>query len=944
LDARISGEGRRRISRSRKLGVRPAICDSPGCLNDKSQNRTSDPQPKELMPRRLTIKTVSLAACALLIASSGLPFRHTPDHAPARTPLTPGVLKTWSMSLLRNTPGLSVTPSLFPSTRVREPREALEEDAEGRGDWFTFQRAYPSNSIPPDARIRAWSARPGYSLDSVLVPQATQTWRPIGPAATVSAWYPFWGLTSGRVNAIAVSPSNSSIVLIGSSTGGIWRSTDGGDTFVPVSDDQVDMAVGSIAFSKSNPSIAYAGMGDTKAGYLGSGVLKSTNEGRTWVRVSDNSLPSLGTIAKLEIDPNNPGRVYLAQYSSLAGSKVTSSGLFVSTDGGTKWKRVLGGAPRDVAIDPHDSRVLYAGLSRIDKDADPAFGLYRSTDSGDTWANLFAAQYDITRRRDFRVAVTATNPKLIYAYFGGFVGSSLDARLRVSSDAGATWTDRNLATVDTAQLGYNTYLAVDPRDSMTIYIGSRDLYKSTDGGESWTNLTRNFYDSGVGFQYAPGGSATHVDQHALTFSPANPNEYYVGNDGGVSKTTDNGDTFRSLNATLSLTQFIGIALHPTNPAISYGGTQDNGTQLRSADSNWFEVLSGDGGRVVVNPLDPSVVFMTYIRGDIFRVIDSGQNLDLQVASSGTFGEFFLTPRIAFYPPFVGNGVDATLYFGTWRLFISNNLGNSWFSPSGFVDLTKGSTEIGFDVLSAIGVARSNTNVIYTGSAQGRAMRSTNGGQTWLDVTAGLPNRSITSIAVDPSDPSTAYLTVSGFNSGHVFRTTNTGGSWVDISGSLPDVPANALLVDPTDSSIVYLGTDIGVFRSTTRGNDWRSFNRGMPPVVVHGFSANSSGVIQVATYGRGAYELGGSIDRPVITAADFNGKKRLEINGSTFGEAPKVIINGEDRSFRITESSDTSIVMVGKIKKLGLKSGENTIQVITSDNLSSNVFTIQLSL
>jgi hypothetical protein len=224
------------------------------------------------------------------------------------------------------------------------------------------------------------------------------------------------------------------------------------------------------------------------------------------------------------------------------------------------------------------------------------------------------------------------------------------------------------------------------------------------------------------------------------------------------------------------------------------------------------------------------------------------------------------------------------------------------------------------------------------------MRSTNGGQTWLDVTGGLPNRSITSIAVDPTEPSTAYLTVSGFNSGHVFRTTNTGGSWVDISGTLPDVPANALLVDPSDSNIVYLGTDIGVFRSTARGNDWRSFNRGMPPVVVHGFSANASGVIQVATYGRGAYELGGSLDRPTITAADFNGKKRLEIAGSSFGESPKAIINGEDRSFRITESSDTSIVVVGKIKKLGLKSGENTIQIITSDNLSSNVFTIQLSL
>jgi photosystem II stability/assembly factor-like uncharacterized protein len=845
---------------------------------------------------------------------------------------------------LQNIPGLRLTPSLFPSTTEIESRPGLEEDTEGRSDWFTFQRTYPSNSIPPDARLKAWEARPRYQLDSIVGPQAAQRWHAIGPSPTVSAWLPFWGLTSGRVNAVAVSPANSSLVLIGSSTGGIWRSTDGGDSFVPVSDDQVDLAVGSLAFSKSNPSIAYAGMGDTKVGYLGSGVLKSTDEGRTWSRVSNNSLPSPGTIAKLEIDPANPDRVYVAQYSRVAGSKITSSGVYVSTDGGINWSRVLDGAPRDVVIDPGDSRIVYAGLSRIDKDADPPFGLYRSTDSGGTWANLFtAAQYDLTRRRDFRVAVSPANARRIYAYFGGFVGSNLDARLRVSTDAGATWADRSLSSVDTGNWGYNTYLAADPRDELTLYIGSRDVFRSTDGGESWTNLTRNFYDSGVGWQYAPGGSATHTDQHALAFSPANPNEFYAGNDGGVSKTTDNGATFSSLNATLTLTQFIGISLHPANPAISYGGTQDNGTQQRSADSKWYEVLSGDGGHAVINPLDPSVVFMTYVRGDIFRVVNDGQTFDLQIGSNATFGEFFQNPRIAFYPPFVGNGVDATLYFGTWRLFISTNLGNSWFAPSGFLDLTKGITEAGQDVLSAIAVAHPNTNLIYTGSAQGRAMRSTNGGQSWADVTGGLPDRSITSIAVDPSNPPVAYLTVSGFNTGHVFRTNNMGATWTDVSGSLPDVPASALLVDPTDSNTIYLGTDIGVFRSTTRGNDWRSFNRGMPPVVVHEFAANASGVIQVATYGRGAYELGAG-EGPSIVAVTFNGKKRLTIDGTGFGDSPTVMINGEDRSFRIAESSDTSILLTGKIKKLGLRSGDNTVQVFTSDNVSSNVFTITVSL
>jgi photosystem II stability/assembly factor-like uncharacterized protein len=898
--------------------------------------------------RRAALQAILAIVSAFLVASASFRSSSSPvaSRTPERTQRPTRGLGTSLQSLFRHIPRLQLTPPVFPSTEETESRPGIEEeDTEGRSDWFTFQRTYPSNAIPPDARLRAWQSSPGYQLDSVVGPQAAQTWHAIGPSPTVSAWLPFWGLTSGRVNAVAVSAANSSLVLIGSSTGGIWRSTDGGDSFVPVSDDQVDLEVGSLAFSKSSPAIAYAGMGDTKGGYLGSGVLKSTDEGRTWVRVSNASLPSPGSIAKLEIDPASPNRVYVAQYSSVAAGKVTSSGVYVSTDGGINWNRVLAGAPRDVVIDPGDSRIVYAGMSRIDKDADPPFGLYRSTDSGSTWANVFTAtQYDLTKRRDFRVAVSPANPRMIYAYFGGFVGANLDARLRVSTDAGATWTDRSLAEVDTANLGYNTYLAVAPGDALTLYVGSRDLFRTTDGGESWTNLTRNFYNIGAGFQYAPGGSATHTDQHALAFSPANPNEFYVGNDGGVSKTTDNGETFRSLNATLTLTQFIGISLHPTNPAISYGGSQDNGTQQRSADSTWHEVLSGDGGHAVINPLDPSIVFMTYVRGDIFRFVNDGQTFELQVGSNGTFGESFESPRIAFYPPFIGNGVDATLYFGTWRLFISTNLGNSWFAPSGFLDLTKGSTDAGRDVLSAIAVARSNTNVIYTGSAQGRAMRSTNGGQSWADVTGGLPDRSITSITVDPSNPSVAYLTVSGFNTGHVFRTTNMGATWAGVSGSLPDVPASALLVDPSDSNTIYLGTDIGVFRSTTRGNDWRSFNRGMPPVVVHDFSANARGVIQVATYGRGAYELGGASDRPSIVAVTFDGRKRLTIDGTGFSDSPTVMINGEDRSFRIAESSDTSVLLTGKIKKLGLRSGDNTVQVVTSDNVSSNVFTITVSL
>jgi len=876
----------------------------------------------------------------------GLFSSSVPSPASSKSRLiqqTDANLGTGFQSLFHDVRQSYLALSLTPSTKDKDLKPGLpgidgEEDTESRGDWFMFQRTYGSTAIPPDARSRAWETSNDFETNSFFKPQAAAAvWRSIGPSPTVSAWYNAWGPTSGRVNSIAVAPGNSQVVLLGTSTGGIWRSTNAGSSFSPVSDDQADLAVGFLAFSKSNPSIAYAGMGDTKLSYLGSGVLKSTDEGASWTRVSNNTLPSPGSISRLEVDPTNSNRLYVALYSIASGGKVKAGGLYFSTDGGVNWNSVLAGAARDVVLDPSNPRNIYAGLSQIDADTDPAFGLYHSTDGGSTWVNVFTAQYDLTRRRDIRIAISPADPRRISVYYGGYV-TNVEGHLSVSTDGGATWNDHFLWTVDLGQIGYNSYLFADSRDAMTLYLGSRDIYKSTDGGDNWTNMTGNFYDSGQGVIYAPGSSKTHTDQHALAFAPANPDEFYAGNDGGVSKTTNGGATFQSLNAGLTLSQFVGIALHPTNPAITYGGTQDNGSQQRLGDSqSWQEILSGDGGRAVIDPLDPSIVFMTYVRGDIYRLTGNAQTLEAQIGWNGAFGEPIDGSRMAFYPPFVGNGVDGTLYFGTWRLFISTDLGNSWFAPASFADLTKGYTSVGPDVLSAIGVARSNTSVIYTGSTQGRAMVSTNAGRTWNDVTDGLPNRSITSITVDPSNTAIAYLTVSGFGSGHVFKTTNTGNSWVDIGGSLPDIPANCLLFDPGEHNTLYLGTDVGVFRSTTTGSNWKGFNKGMPPVVVHEFASQPSGLIQVATYGRGVFELIPN-PPPVIASAVFDGKKHMTISGSGFGDAPRVLINDIDKSDHIDTSTDSELKLFGKAKKLALRSGDNTVQIVTSDGATSNVF------
>lgn len=243
-------------------------------------------------------------------------------------------------------------------------------------------------------------------------------------------------------------------------------------------------------------------------------------------------------------------------------------------------------------------------------------------------------------------------------------------------------------------------------------------------------------------------------------------------------------------------------------------------------------------------------------------------LKTELANNSDFDETHpqRPPRIGFFPPFAFSPSTGALYFGTWRLFKSVD-GDNWTAVSESNDiLTKGtSPKFGPDVLSAIGISPSRDGLIYTGSAYGKVMMTKDDGRNWTEVTGSLPNRFVKSIVVDPDDPQTVYLTVSGFGTGHVFKTTDGGAHWADIGGCLPhvpftneclpNVPVNALLLDPDNKDVIYVGTDAGVFRSTTRGALWHPFNAGLPPVIVTDFAVRQDRTILVATYGRGAFEL-----------------------------------------------------------------------------------------
>ena len=384
----------------------------------------------------------------------------------------------------------------------------------------------------------------------------------------------------------------------------------------------------------------------------------------------------------------------------------------------------------------------------------------------------------------------------------------------------------------------------------------------------------NFPVAGI-WDYTLNGAKAHSDQQSFGFA-GDSNTFFIGSDGGINRSTDCGATFtQGINQTLGLTQSIGVTIHPTNTNIAYTGTQDNGTQRRENGTQWKEFSNGDGGHAVINPLDTSMVFTSYVRGSFTRHTNNGLNYSAQINAN------FPGMRTNFYMPFVGNGTDATLYTGTQTLAVCANCATSagqgtWTFPAGAgSDLTRNAG----DIINAVGVQRSafgNTQVIYVGSNQGAFQVSQDGGANFTDRTAildtaiGVPGgRTITNIRLDPTNAGTAYITVSGFGiQNHLFRSTNFGANIAALPFTI-DIPVNDFLIDPLVATRFYLATDIGIYRSTDSGATWNQYNAGLPPVVVNRFDSAPDGRVAAATYGRGIYQITSS---PTAASVSIGGR------------------------------------------------------------------------
>jgi len=725
-----------------------------------------------------------------------------------------------------------------------------------RQQWFYSQRAYPFAFVPAGSRRAAFDQLGLMrAAEAAAGGGAQPTWRLIGPRP-VDTPYPD-AVVSGRVAALAVDPRNPRTVFLGAAQGGVWKTTDGGAIWQPLTDDQPSLAIGSLALDPRNANIIYAGTGEENFSgdsYYGAGILKSTDGGITWSQFCgpfcgpigpDSNYGGGAHIGSLAVDPNDD-RILLAGVQLLG-----KDGIYRSTDGGVTWAPVLSGNPgTSVIFDPTDCNIAYAALGNVFPGG--TTGVYRSADAGKSWVagnGTGVSRLPLADAGRIVLAIAHSAPRTLYAGIANLQDGSLLGIFK-TANGGAQWQQLAVPAYCTPQCWYDNTIAVDPKAPNIVYAGGTanfggpNLIRSLDGGATWT---------------VPPSASVHSDLHALAFS-ADGGTLYLGNDGGVYRATQisaAAPRFQPLNNTLAITQFYpGLSINPTNSNIAIGGTQDNGTDMYSGLLSWAQVTCGDGGYTAIDPLQTKTIYAACNHVYIQKSTTSGACWILAQNGVNT-GD-----RVDFIPPLTLNGSRSeTLYFGTFRVYQTVDGAVSWNAIS--PDLTNGPSFWG--VVTTIAVAPSAPNTVYAGTGDRNVQVTSNAGAgviaRWTNVARNLPPRVITAIAVDPTARTTAYVAFSGFSGlgdrlGHVFRSVNGGASWLDVSANLPNTPVNAIVINPRRPSQIFIGTDSGVFFTDDAAAGWRSLVNGLPRVAVLGLALyGPTGILRASTHGRSVWDI-----------------------------------------------------------------------------------------
>jgi photosystem II stability/assembly factor-like uncharacterized protein len=646
---------------------------------------------------------------------------------------------------------------------------------------------------------------------------------------------------SGRCIAVDFDPTDASVVYVGSAGGGLWKSTDGGDSWTSLTDDLPTLGAGAVCVLASDPDVVLLGTGEGSGaagvnlalGPFGAGIFRSTDAGATWQPTSlSYEAASAHGFSVIEDQP--------ATGVVLAGA---NDGLYRSTDAGDTWTQVLAnGNYFDVKWKPGDPDRVYVAKGR-----DPftnfqvGNGVRVSTDGGLTFAPAGTGQPGGSTIGKTRIAVTPDEPSWIYAHYTSAT-TFMTTGIYRSTDDGATWSLRAGSPNMTGQQGwYNLVLAADPDDADRIVTGGTPLYTSDDGGVTYT------LETGAPFG---GDDVPHVDFHGAAYEPGSTSALWVVTDGGPWRSTDDGSTWQARRDGLVTYQFYDICVAQSDPVFAMGGTQDNGIPGRTAFDSWFHsTFVADGMVCNIHPANANV-FAEWQNGNHIRSTDGG------ITWSSIMG-----------------GITGA---GSWVTPVDQdqNLGKHLYTSTsaGIFRTTAGGvpwTNVAPHLARWISISPVDGNVVWTVSNASSVWHTTDDGGTWTQSVAFPFTGSETKIHADPATAAGAFVTFGYYATGQprIVRTTDFGATWTDVSGDFPDVPATTMVVDPDRPGDWYVGADVGVWRSTDAGAAWLPYGTGLANVLVTDLEIQRAARKLVAgTFGRGAWEIdlpSATVDAPV---------------------------------------------------------------------------------
>jgi photosystem II stability/assembly factor-like uncharacterized protein len=691
----------------------------------------------------------------------------------------------------------------------------------------------------------------------------------IMPAAGLNPLHTGWtslgpGNIGGRTRSLVIHPTNPNIMWAGSVGGGVWRTDNGGQNWSPVNDLMANLAVTCLVIDPTNSNQLFAGTGEgfsNTDAIRGAGVFQ-TIDGATWSQLPATTGPNFQSVNRLALSSN--GKVLLA---------ATGKGIFRSEDAARlTWTPVFNEPIGDIRCHPSSSTKAVAGGVTNGQ-------AYFSTDGGKTWK---IATHTLTWNGRVELTYAAKNPDIVYAS----VQMDNGGEIWRSTDGGKTYSRRDSKLANGQLARYlgdqgwyaNTIWAGDPTNSDLVIVGGLDLYRSTNGGNVLIDIS-TWWDN----------NSAHADHHCIVSHPGyngtTNKAAFFGNDGGVYKTSDitkvgnnsqlprvNGWT--ELNNTYGVTQFYSGAGNPATGAI-IGGAQDNGT-LRftpaGGSENWTSMFGGDGGWCAADLNDPNIFYGEYVYLNIHRSDDGGATSDY---ISGQFWDgsqwtwkpipFRITDAMnqqaLFIAPFVLDPNNSNCILGgglsLWR---TNNAKAPNTNSTGPVWSTI-KTSIG-NRISALAVAKGNSNLIWVGYDKGQVFNTLNGAAanpTWQRVDhAGsnplTPTRFCTCITIDPRNHSVVYIAFGGYSRGNIWKTTDGGLKWSNIGNLLPEAPIRAIAIHPRKSNFVYIGTEVGVFASEDGGGTWSPTNEGPTNCSVDDLFWMNEVLVSVS-HGRGMFTI-----------------------------------------------------------------------------------------